>query len=78
MPLLAFSAEHFQQLNMKENYFSLIYVPSVIGRLQCLREKRGKTVTPSREVTRKWQDVFPLDWQIHQYNANDISIIPIY
>ena len=52
MPSPAFSAGHSQEIKTKENaVISCLFYPSiscVISKVQCLRQKKGKTVTPWR------------------------------
>ena len=55
---------------------SLIYISSVIDKVQCLC-KKGWNSDAIKEVARKGRNIYPSDEQIHQYNPKDLSIFPI-
>ena len=58
---MLFTVFLFQYINKKENaVVSCLFYPSrVIGKVQCLRGKKGKPVTASRRLQEKRRDVYP-------------------
>ena len=77
---LLFSAGHFQEINMRKGQYFIVYFTSLgfnISKVQYLRKKKGQNSDALKKVTSRGQDVCPSDWQIHQNNAKDLSIILI-
>ena len=55
---------------------SVIYISSVIDKVQCLR-KKGYNSDVIKEVTRKGRNIYPSDEQMLQYNPKDLSVLQI-
>ena len=76
MPLLAFFARHFQQINTQENVVvSCLFYSSRVLSVMCIAYAKKKPVTQSE----LWNNerIKEILTQRHQYSAENVSVILI-